>query len=177
MQKPTDCPVPTDSTYDYDIAERAVRQLQESELHVHWTMVMSSLPDALLTGRPEDACSGIMVDMTLLTDGRRGFLVLVHEVPEYDAEREFTELLASMVPSDAFVVRAANLSTLDPCELPRTVRLTDPSRVREEVERAYEEAFAGGATIDHRAFLAAFDPYGCPVHDERWLRRRILQLE
>ncbi len=69
------------------------------------------------------------------------------------------------------------MSTLDPCELPRTVRLTDPARVREEVERAYEEAFAGGGPIDHGAFLAAFEPYGCPVKDERWLRRRILHLD
>ena len=69
------------------------------------------------------------------------------------------------------------MSTLDPCELPRTVRLTDPARVREELERAYEEAFADGAPIDHSAFLAAFEPYGAAVHDERRLRRQILQLE
>jgi hypothetical protein len=177
MQKPSDCPLSTDATYDSDITERVVRQLQESHLHVHWTMVMSSLPDALLTGGPEDEHSGLMVDMTLQTDGRRGFLVLVDEVPEYDAPLELTELLASMVPSDAFVVRGANMSTFEPCERPRTVRLTDPARVRDDVERAYEEAFAGRGPIDHRAFLAAFAPYGYSVEDERALRSRILDLD
>lgn len=174
MQKPIDCPLETDGTYDYDLSERVVRQLQESHLHVFSVHVMSSLPDALKTGHPNDELTSLMFTLTLLTDGRRGFLVLVGEEDEYDAPCELTELLSEVapdaVPGVTFVVRGANMNTLEPRERERTLRLTDPARVRAEVERAYEEELGDQGPIEHAAFLDAFARFHFQVHDERATR-------
>lgn len=174
MQKPIDCPLATDGAHDYDLSERVVRQLQESHLHVFSVHVMSSLPDALKTGASYDEHTSLMFTLTLLTDGRRGFLVLVDEAHEYDAPREITELLTELAPDAepgvTFLVRGANMSTWEPCLRDRTLQLTEPTRVRVEVERAYEEAFADRGPIEHAAFLDAFARFHFEVHDERATR-------
>jgi hypothetical protein len=180
MQKPTDCPLSTESRYDYDICERVVRQLQESHLHVFSVHVASSLPEELKTGSPNDEHTVLVITLTMLTDGRRGFLILVHEEHEFDAPLEMTELLCGLAPGAepdvTFVVRGADMNTDDPCERPGTLPLTEPKRVRVEVERAYEEAFVEGPPIDHAVFLAAFAPFGFEVRDERATREMLADL-
>lgn len=174
MQKPIDCPLETDGTHDYDLPERIVRQLQESHLHVFSVDVMSSLPDALKTGSPDDENTMLMFALTLLTDGRRGFLVLVGEEDDFDAPLELTELLCQVAPGAepglTFVVRGANMSTWEPREREGTLPLTDPARVRAEVERAYEEAFGDRGAIEHAGFLDAFAHFHFKVRDERATR-------
>jgi hypothetical protein len=179
VDKPTHPRLPADSSMDYDLTERVLRQLQDSHLHVFSTDVLSSLPDALATGSASDEHAGLVVTLTMLTDGRRGWLVLVDEVPEYDAPAELTELLGEVVGSKAgeLVVRGANMDEDDPCEREHTLRLTDPARVRPEVERAYEAAFAGAAPVDHAAFLECFGRYHYAVQTERELRATLAELE
>ncbi len=181
MQKPTDQPLSTDGSFDYDLTERIVRQLQESHLHVAAVHVASDLPDALKTGdAARDDAALIVVTLTMLTDGHRGFLVLVDEVPEYDAPFEMTDLLTQLAPGSepghTFVVRGATMNTLDPCLRGRTLDLTKTAGVRGEVERAYEEAFAGHGPVDHESFFAAFTAYSFFVHDERSIRGELIAL-
>ncbi len=177
MEKPTDLPVSTDSKHDYDLTERLVRQLQPSELHVFAVHLMMSLPDAVKTGDPaHDDHVMTSTSLTMVTDGRRGFLILVDEVPEWDAISETVELVSlaarGSVLGETFVVRTATIYEPDESARSRTLRLSDPERVRAEVEREYARAFVDRGSIDHAAFLAAFRPYA-PVRDERALREEL----
>lgn len=178
MEKPAHPRLSTDGSMDCDLAERALRQLQDSHLHVYGASVVSSLPDALKTGHPDDEHSGMIVSLAMLTDGRRGWLILVDEVPDYDAAAEITELLGAVVGPKAreLVVRAANMSELDPCVKEHTLRLEDPARVSEELARAYEAAFSGARPVDHAAFLECFRPYHYEVRTERELRQQLAKL-
>ncbi|RLB47507.1 MAG: hypothetical protein DRJ42_25285 [Deltaproteobacteria bacterium] len=180
MQKPTDIHLSTDGSFDVDLTERVARQLQSSALHVYEANTMSALPDALCTGSAHDAHTSIHVPLTMVTDGRRGWLILSTEDGEYDVEKEFTDLVDSIVPGSAsrseFVLRGVIFGEDDPGALPRSLRLTDASRVRAVVEGAYEAAFAGAGDVDHEAFLGAFRACGFPPKDEREIRRFFIEL-
>jgi hypothetical protein len=178
MQKPKEPRLSTGGAMDYDLAERALRQLQDSHLHVFWTTVFSALPEALKTGGPDDEHTSIGFDLALLTDGRRGWLVLVNEVPEYDAAAELTDLFEHLLggPSQGLVVRAANMSIHDPCVREKTLRLESPRRVRAELEAAYETAFGAGNAVDHDVLLERLRAYGFGAKDEREMRRWLSEL-
>jgi hypothetical protein len=158
--------------YEYDLQERLVRRLQDSPLHVFGVCVLSAVP-AELGGDPDDPHTSMMVTLTLLTDGRRGWLVLVDEAPEVDMAAEMTELLGELVAGregvPPFLVREA--TRWSPPTRARTLDLRDPAAVRPTVEAAFEEALPEGARADVEGFLACFAPFNFRVQDELALRR------
>ena len=176
MKKPTSCPIAPASNLDYDIAERTVRQLQESYLHVCSASVATAMPEAI--GDPHDMLTSLLVDLTLITDGRRGWLVLVHEVEEYDAAVEIDDMLTSLLAefgsTTDFVTRRAAMhrSTMARAR-PGTLDLRDPSTVRATLEAAYEAAFAPASATDVEAFLPPFRMYGFALWDELALRELV----
>ena len=185
MQKPIDIPLSTDGRFDLDLTERVARQLQSSVLHVYEALTTSALPAALCAGLARDARAAIdvplrTVPLTMVTDGQRGWLILSTEDEEYDVEEEFTDLVDSIALGSAsrseFILHGVVLSEDDAGVRRRSIRLTDPSRVRAEVEGAYEVAFAGTGAIDHDAFLSAFSACGFPLKDEREIRRFLLEI-
>jgi hypothetical protein len=169
MNKPRDPDVPSNGEHDYDLAERAVGQLRESELIVTRALVVSSLPEALKSGEPEDDLTSLDFTLVLLTDGRRGFLVLVDECDEFDAPAEMTELLTLAVGGD-FVVRGATMSRVEPVLREHTLDLRHPAGVRARLEAAYEHAFGAAGPIDHAAFFARLVSAGAFLADEREIR-------
>lgn len=175
MQKPSEPDVPSNGTHDYDLAERAVGQLRESELVVTRAVVGSSLPEALRTGDPDDDLTSLDFTLVLITDGRRGFLVLVDECEEFDAAAEMTELLTSEVGS-GFVVRGATMSRSEPVLREHTLDLRNVSSVRARLEAAYEDAFASAGPIEHAAFLARLEEAGAFLADEREIRGQMREL-
>jgi hypothetical protein len=178
MEKPTEPRLTTDGAMDYDLAERVVRQLQESSLHVVASHVTCSLPGALAPRARADEHAFMMFDLAMITDGRRGWLILVDEAPEYDAAAEMTELFTEIVGGPAadagIVVRGATMDHLDPCYRAHTLDLRDPTRVRGDVERAYEDAFRERDTpVDHDALVTRLRQFDYEVRDERALREEL----
>lgn len=179
MQKPANLPVSTDSSYDYDIAERLTRQLQDSPLHVYWGAGLMALPDALRTGNPGDDLTSLGFSLAMVTDGRRGWLVLDREADDFDAQAEITELLCCMSAGDPgrdFIVRTAAIYATEPGIRPRTLRLDDPPAVRHIIEREYATGFTNAPPIDHARFLASFEAHNFALRDEREQRQEILDL-
>ncbi len=180
MKKPRQPRLSTDGSFDLDLTERVARQLQDSDLHVLEALAMSALPEALRTGAPEDDYTSIHVILTLVTDGRRGVLILCMEDEAYDAEAETTELVDCLCPGGAtrgtFVVRGATMIARSPAARARSLDLSDPATVRARVEAAYEEAFAGAPAVDRRELFLGFQAYGCPVKTEREVRRFLLDI-
>ncbi len=167
MQKPATPRLSTDPTMDYDIGDRVARELQDSDLHIFRVGLMMGLPKPLQTGTEQDELCSLVIHPTLLTDGHRGWLILVEDTDEWDVEEEISELFGSMIPAHQFVVRA--------CELHRppkgsAVPLRECDRVRSILEEEYERAFAGKAPIDHDTLLEACKAYRWSVEDERALR-------
>ncbi|MBX3272189.1 MAG: hypothetical protein KF729_18125 [Sandaracinaceae bacterium] len=168
MKKP-DTPIQSDPAHDYGLSERAARALERSPLHVYDTTVLSSLPREI--GDPDDPSASMLVELTLVTDGARGWLVLVDEQTEWDAERETAELVAHVVRDlDApprFVVRAASVSRP---KRPGTLDVRDPRRARSLLEGELERALDGAPPTDVVAFLRPFRELGGSVRGEGQIR-------
>lgn len=184
MDKPTEPELSINGSLDYDLAERVVRQMQGSAHVVCSAHVVTSLPPPLATGTPEDELAGIFVDLALITDGRRGWLVLVDAVPEYDEALEITEFLDDVMQGAGArhaVVRGATMHDSMMSELSAAMRadildLRDTTRVREVVERAYEDAFGPRPeAIEHDELLARFRSLGYAVRLERELREMCVE--
>lgn len=175
MMKKPELRIAPEAPYEYDLQERVVRRLQDSPLHVHGVSVMSSVP-AELGGDPDDPRQAMMVTLTLVTDGRRGWLVLVDEAPEVDMAAEMAELVGEIASEGAtFVARAA--TRWDAPVRAHTLDLRDGPRVCAAVEAAYEEAFAEAEGAELEGFVRAFEAVRFPVRDERALRAFIAEME
>ncbi len=157
LDKPTEPRVAPVASFCYDIAERVTRALQDSELSVARATVLSSVPEAIKDpGRPPAHWerASIMIECTFVTDRTRGWLILVDDQIEWDAEVELTELFSQILgggsPGRDFVVRAADRVGESPTTVLDLVR---DEGLRERIEREYERAFAGAAPIDHQVLV------------------------
>lgn len=158
--------------YEYDICERVMRQLQDCSLHVFGVSLLPAAPAAV--GDLGEPTTSILVHFTMLTDGRRGWLVLVQEQDDWDVVVEMTEIVQRILQnhsqSDAdFVVRAAT-SDYRP-ERADTLDLRDRGVVRDTLEHAYDAAFGASGETSVAGFLEAFGHCGFEVQDELALRR------
>ena len=171
MKKP-DYPITSEEWLDYGLAERVARHLQASPLHVFFASVSMSVPAAL--GDPSDPHAALLVDLTMLTDGRRGWLVLVSAQDEWDAEAELTEFvegLCEMVEGPSrWVVRAARGH--EPA-VPGALDLRDAATVRERLEAEFERSFDGAPPAEVEPFLRPFEKFGYAVWDELAIRRQM----
>jgi len=174
MEKP-DLPIESDPYLDYQLAERVVRYLEHSPLHVCAAEVLSGVPDGLPGAG--DPYTSISVELTLVTDGRRGWLALVQAHADWDVEKEMTEwfghVLEGVQGAPKCVVRAANrLGDRDFVGALR-IRETDPSR--ERIEAEYERVFADAPPCRVGLLLTLFESYHYFVIDERGLREQMNQ--
>lgn len=182
MKKPNAPILPPDATFDYGMAQRLVRQMQDSALHIFSGGVVSSLPDALRTGTPEDDAALLILDCTLVTDGRRGWLILFDEMDEWDVVREMTELFGGLLPGAEagrdFVVRAAcpaHRGKIGRRRRSRALEIPVRQGLRATVEEAYERAFEAGIEVAHDALIDAFRGHGFRLYDERTIRCEMAQ--
>lgn len=181
LDKPTEPRVGAPSEWDYDIAERVTRALQDSPLSVARTMVFSSIPDHMrVGGHPADwDCCSIAIDCTLVTDARRGWLVLVEDPVEFDAEKEltglFAELLEDGVRGRDFVVRACDRVRPRPTGAAIDMRRTED--LRERLEAEYERAFADAGPVDHQRLIDACLTSGYGFSAEPEIRAECIQTD
>lgn len=163
MKKPR-LAIESDPCLDYSLAERITRALEGSHLHVFDAFGFMSVPAAI--GDPFDETMSMSVELTLLTDGRRGWLVLAAAQDEYDVEVEIGELVGEFleeVPGPlTCVVRAVAACS-------RLVGALEIARTPLEVE--YERHFDGRSMVDHEPLLAAIRGCGWSVKDELEIRQ------
>lgn len=179
LDKPTGPRLSEAPNFDYDIAERLTRALQDSHLIVARTTAVTAFPDDMENERPIDSDDlSLMVDYALVTDCRRGWLVIVDESDDYDAglhaDLVFRELLEGAGPARPhFAVRTAIMYGR-----PRpttSIPVWTIEGLRHRVEAEYEHAFAGAPAIDHGRLVDACGSHGWSFLDEHELRRASLE--
>lgn len=173
MQKP-DYPIRSAAWLDHGLSEHVARHLESSPLHVYGAHVVSAVPAAI--GDPDDPLTSISVEFTMLTDGRRGWLVLVLAQDEWDAEVEMTELvehLLEMVEHPPKVVVRA----VAPFAAPNSgaIDLRDPATVRARLEEEFARHFQGVSARPVEPFLRPFEACGYAPRDELTIRRAMNQ--
>lgn len=167
MRKP-DYPIKSEEWLDYGISERVARHLRASPLHVFDAQVSSSVPAAI--GDPDDPLTSISVEFTMLTDGRRGWLILVGAEEDWDVEVEMTELVQGMLGATEgqpkWVVRAVEL--YDP-PAAGVLDLRDGSTRRARLEDEFARHFEGVAPTEVESILQPFEVYA--LRDELAIRK------
>lgn len=178
MQKPENYPIESEAWLDYGLTEHVARHLQSSPLHVYGASVISAVPAPV--GDPNDPLTSIMVDFTLVSDGRSGWLVLVSPQVEWDAEVEMSELVEGLLEMGKVkdppksVVRAANRYDR---ATPGALDLRDPNTVRARLEAEFERHFEGVAASSVEDFLQPFETFHYALRDELAIRREMNQDE
>ncbi|MCA9609714.1 MAG: hypothetical protein KC619_29150 [Myxococcales bacterium] len=161
LDKPTTPRLTDEPGFDFDVAERLTRALKDSALIVAQVTVGSEHK----------------TDCALVTDGRRGWLVLVDELDAPDAATTFASRLARClgptVPSEDYSVRAARMHGRPRPTTALPIWTTEGLRQRVEIE--YESVFAGAPAIDHDRLVRACRERGYPWLDEHDLRQSCLE--
>ncbi|MEM9188672.1 MAG: hypothetical protein AAGF12_05825 [Myxococcota bacterium] len=174
MQKP-DFPIESEEWLDYGIAERVARHLQSSPLHVFSAYVLMSMPAAL--GDPNDSNSGLFMELTLLTDDQRGWLVLVAADREWDVEKELAEFVEEMRKEVSPSAPPCIVRAVEPGEVPApgVLDLRNPADLRSRLEHEFEHHFAGRPPTNVEAFLEPFESYRYAVRNEAEIRAEMNQ--
>lgn len=170
MNKP-DFRVTPPGKLDTDLGERIVRALQDSALHLFAILGMADHPD--------DPDVAMMVTLTAVTDGERGFLIISEDFAPPRTTPELAELLESAcgaAAGDDYAIRVASMSAHSPGS-PDTLDLNDANAARAAIERAYHRAFDGRPAIDHAAFFERLAPLRWPVRNELHERQRCRMLD
>lgn len=177
MQKPTQ-PILSEPFFDYGIAERVARRLERSPLHVVGAYVCMGAPAGFDSGLPEHLVEmpgvgpvSMFEQLALVTDGRRGWLVLASPAKDWDVEVEYTDFIEQCRSSAAdpppCVVRAASFFREEPV---RGLDLRDVEAARAVLEAEYERCFASAEPANVDALLEVFRDFGYSVTDEAQLR-------
>ncbi|MEQ8886539.1 MAG: hypothetical protein RID93_02800 [Sandaracinaceae bacterium] len=173
MKKP-ELSIQSDPSLDYGLSERVARYLEGSPLHVYAADVLSGVPDGLEgAGNPH---ASIVVELTLVTDGRRGWLVLVQAADEWDVEVEMTEwfehVLEGVEAPPRCVIRAANRNREDH---DGALELREAEAARARIEAEYQRCFADALPCRLDLLLTLFEAFHYHVLDERGLRAQMNQ--
>lgn len=172
MEKPS-YPIESDPTYDYGISERIARACAGSALHVFSANVMTAAPPPL--GDPDDPDAGIFVELAMLTDGRRGWLILVEAADQWDVEVELTEfvevLRRTMSAPPTCVVRAVSSGETRA----DAIDLRDRGTLKARLEAEFARQFEGTPDTRVDRFLAPFQAFGYELRDELGIRRAMNQ--
>ncbi len=175
MHKPSQ-PILSAPSSDVGIGTRVARRLEHSPLHVVRACVCMTAPAGLDTGFPDLPWAGqveMMLELALVTDAERGWLVLAPSTDEWDVETECGDFIddcrSSITDPPPCVVRAASLCSEDRGGL----GLREIEGSRAVIEAEFEQQFAGRTPADVGALLRVFRNYGYYISDEAELRREM----
>jgi len=126
-----------------------------------------SMPAAI--GDPFDDTLSIVVELALLTDGRRGWLVLACADDEYDAEVEITELVSHLLEGVPEPPRWAVRAVATSSRRRGALELSGAS-----FEAEYERRFGDGRPSgDLEPLLASIRACGWSLRGEGAIRREM----
>jgi hypothetical protein len=159
---------------DVDQEERVTRAMQDSGLHLCASNLAMGLPPELKEGEYAHLGPGAVqlhLDCTFVTDGVRGWMVLVAADDDYDVEAEVSECFEGLLPghqaSGQLVVRATYRWRRPPY---RALCIGLPCETRLRIEAEYTRRLFRGPPTDHQALLSACRGMGYTVRDERAMR-------
>ncbi len=173
MIKP-ELPILSEEWMDYGLSQRVARFLERSHLHVCCAEVFSSVPEAIADADGPDTL--LAVEFAMVTDGKRGWLVLTPCDPDYCAELEMTELVGGLLERTEappkVAVRAVNTHGEGPAT---ALDLRDDAAAGRIIEAEFEAHFEGADPCELESLLETFRRHHYLLLDELALRQEMNQ--
>ncbi|MFK7991176.1 MAG: hypothetical protein AB8I08_34475 [Sandaracinaceae bacterium] len=171
MQKSTH-PITQPESFDYELSERLTRYLQDSWLHVHIASVVMSMPKEIVD--PRWPTAEMMCDLTLLTDGVRGWLVVHDDDTTWNVPRELNEFIEgiSQETSHGVPVVFQTVEREDDPQ-PYALDLRDLTNAAKTLEDAFESHFHGAPRAQVDGLPEALRSFGYSITSEDEIRQRM----
>ena len=153
MEKPTQA-ITSHADWDYELLEHVARGLEHSALHVAGALTFVAVPKEI-GGDPDDELSSVGLNLALVTDFARGWLVLVAADEECDWGQVAGELIDELLAEVGAVSPAPHVA-LGANSYGRVELVAGALDLRAErssrIEEAFEAHFADCPPLDPDAF-------------------------